>query len=188
MTTLRFHRRQLAAFAWSGFSLIELLIAMSVASVLLAFGVPGYQGMVGGYQLSNHAQFLAGTLNQARSEAIKRSQRVNVCKTYDAKQCAAEGSWASGWILFVDTNRNGQIDPGEQILHIEGPVANRITLSGNHPVEDYVSYTSMGNARMLNGALQMGTFVACKAGQSAIKIVLANSGRARVEKTALACV
>jgi len=188
MTKLRIHGSQLAALARGGFSLIELLIAMTVASVLLALGVPGYQGMVGAYQLSNHAQFLAGTLNHARSEAIKRSQRVNVCKTYDGKQCAAEGSWATGWILFVDANRNGQIDPGERILHIEAAVANGITLSGNHPVEDYVSYTSMGHARMLNGALQMGTFVACKTGQSAIKIVLANSGRARVEKTALACV
>jgi len=40
---------------------------------------------------------------------------------------------------------------------------------------------------MLNGALQMGTFVVCKPGQKAINVVLANSGRARIDRTAQTC-
>jgi type IV fimbrial biogenesis protein FimT len=58
---------------------------------------------------------------------------------------------------------------------------------GNHPVADYVSYTSLGHARMLSGALQMGTLVVCKPGQSALQVVLANSGRARVQPTSQRC-
>jgi hypothetical protein len=50
-----------------------------------------------------------------------------------------------------------------------------------------VSYTSFGFARTLNGALQMGTFVVCKPGQNAIKVVLANSGRARIDRTTQPC-
>jgi hypothetical protein len=50
-----------------------------------------------------------------------------------------------------------------------------------------VSYTSLGHARMLSGALQMGTFVVCKPGQDALQVVLANSGRARVQPTAQRC-
>jgi hypothetical protein len=33
----------------------------------------------------------------------------------------------------------------------------------------------------------MGTFVVCKSGQNALKVVLANSGRARIEKTKERC-
>jgi len=50
-----------------------------------------------------------------------------------------------------------------------------------------VSYTPLGRARMLNGALQMGTFTLCRSGQNALEIVLANSGRVRVVKTGDRC-
>ena len=40
---------------------------------------------------------------------------------------------------------------------------------------------------MLNGALQMGTLTVCRSGQKALHVVLANSGRVRVEKTGDRC-
>ena len=58
---------------------------------------------------------------------------------------------------------------------------------GNRPVADYVSYTGLGHARRVDGALQMGTFVVCRTGHKARKVILANSGRARIEATSDAC-
>ena len=72
-------------------------------------------------------------------------------------------------------------------FRVEGPATPGITIRGNRPVDDYVSYTSLGTARLLNGGLQMGTFTVCKSGRRAIDVVLANSGRARVQKTAMVC-
>jgi len=40
---------------------------------------------------------------------------------------------------------------------------------------------------MLNGALQMGTFVVCRRGQRALHVVLASTGRVRIEKTSDRC-
>ena len=40
---------------------------------------------------------------------------------------------------------------------------------------------------MLNGALQMGTLTVCRSGRKALDVVLANSGRARIQKTAIVC-
>ena len=79
------------------------------------------------------------------------------------------------------------IDSDEQVLRREGAAPDGITVQANHPVADYVSYTSLGHARLLSGALQMGTFVVCKPGQDALKVVLANSGRARIDKTRDRC-
>jgi len=171
-----------------GFSLIEVLIGVAIVGLLLLAAGPSYRHWIAAQELANHAHFLAGTLNQARSEAIKSGYRVNLCKTRDRQQCADDGSgWELGWILFIDENQDGEISDGETVLRTEGPPGNGITVRGNRPVADYVSYTSLGHARMLSGALQMGTFVVCKPGQDALQVVLANSGRARVQPTGQRC-
>ena len=171
-----------------GFSLIELLIAVAIVGLLVLAAGPSYRHWIAAQELANHAHFLAGTLNLARSEAIKTGYRVNLCKSPDRQQCAADGSgWELGWILYVDENQDGDISAGEAVIRTEGPPGNGITVRGNRPVSDYVSYTSLGHARMLSGALQMGTFVVCKPGQDALQVVLANSGRARVQPTGQRC-
>jgi len=171
-----------------GFSLIELLIAVAVVGLLVLAAGPSYRHWIAAQQLANHAHFLAGMLNQARSEAIKSGYRVNLCKSRDGRQCADDGSgWEQGWILYVDENQDGEISDGEPVIRSDGPPGDDITVRGNRPVADYVSYTSLGHARMLSGALQMGTFVVCKPGQDALQVVLANSGRARVQPTAQRC-
>lgn len=171
-----------------GFTLVELLIAVAIMGLLVLAAGPSYRSFIAAQQLANHAHFLAGTMNQARSEAIKSGNRVNLCKTRDRRQCADDASgWELGWILFIDEDQDGQVGPDETVIHAEGPPGNGITVRGNRPVADYVSYTSLGHARMLSGALQMGTLVVCKPGQDALQVVLANSGRARVQSTGQRC-
>ncbi len=171
----------------SGFTLIELLIGVCLLCLIFALAGPTYGRWLASRQLANHAEFLTETLNLARSEAVKRGVRVNLCKTIDRQQCSDTGGWESGWIMFVDANRSGAIDAVEDIIHVEGPPGNDITVRANQPLADYVSYTSFGYARQLSGALQMGTFVVCKPGQNAIHVILANSGRARIARTANGC-
>ncbi len=170
-----------------GFSLFELVMALAILGVLLATAPAAYHDWIASQQLANHARFLAETLEIARSESIKHGYRVNVCKSADRRQCATRGGWESGWIMYVDENHDGDIDGDEQVLRREGAAPDGITVQANHPVADYVSYTSLGHARLLNGALQMGTFVVCKPGQDALKVVLANSGRVRIDKTRDRC-
>jgi type IV fimbrial biogenesis protein FimT len=170
-----------------GFTLIELLIGICLLCLVYALAGPAYARWLAGRQLANHAEFLAENLNLARSEAVKRGARVNLCKTIDRRQCADTGGWESGWIMFVDANRSGSVDDPEDVIHVEGPPGNDITVRANQPLADYVSYTSFGFARQLSGALQMGTFVVCKPGQNAIHVVLANSGRARIAGTTIPC-
>jgi type IV fimbrial biogenesis protein FimT len=145
--------------------------------------VPAFHEWLGAYQLANYAQHLAETMTRARTEAVRRGHRVNLCKSLDLGSCADQGNWDAGFLVFVDINRNGKIDDGEPVLETEGTAPHGISVSPNRPVEDYVSYTNLGQARMLNGALQMGTLVVCRRGQRALHVVLANTGRVRIEKT-----
>jgi len=171
----------------SGLTLIELLIGVCLLCLIYALAGPTYGAWLASRQLANHAELLAESLNLARSEAVKRGGRVNLCKTTDRRQCTAAGGWESGWIMYADPDRDGNVDAVEDVIHVEGPPGNGITVRANQPLADYVSYTSFGFARQLNGALQMGTFVVCKPGQNAIHVVLANSGRARIARTSVRC-
>jgi type IV fimbrial biogenesis protein FimT len=170
-----------------GFSIVELMLALAILGLLLAFAAPSYSRWIAGRRLANHAEFLVEMLNAARSEAVKRGMRVNLCKSRDQRQCDDGATWESGWIMFADENRDGRVESAESIIRVEGPPGSGITIAANLPVADYVSYTSFGFARALNGALQMGTFVVCMPGQTAINVVLANSGRARIDRTARPC-
>jgi type IV fimbrial biogenesis protein FimT len=170
-----------------GFTLIELMAGLAVAAVLLSVGLPAYRHWLGQYQLNNQAEFMAGAASQARSEAIRRNLRVTLCKTRDAKSCDEDGRWEQGWIMFVDQNQNGDRDEGEPILRVGGPAQAAISVHGNAPVASYLSFTSLGHARMLNGALQMGTLRLCSPSYEAVNVVLAAGGRARIERTKESC-
>ena len=171
----------------AGWTLIELMIVVAIASLMLTATVPQYREWIATYQLANEAQQLASSMSLARAEAIKRGDRVNLCRSADRRRCSDTAGWENGWLVFVDGNRNGQRDDDEPLLRVEAAAPSGIRVSANRPVEDYVSYTSLGNARLLNGGLQMGTFTLCRPGLRALRVVLANSGRARVEASRDVC-
>ena len=173
--------------AFRAFTLVEMLVAIAIVTILLAAGAPAFHGWLAQYELANHTKHLAETMTRARTDAIRTSDRVSLCKSADHRQCADLGSWDGGFIVFVDENHNGRIDEGERIIGIDGPAPRGITITANRPLDDYVSYTSLGYARMLNGALQMGTLILCRPGQRAMHVVLANSGRVRTERTTTIC-
>jgi type IV fimbrial biogenesis protein FimT len=173
--------------ALRAFTLIETLVGLAIVALLLAAGAPTFHEWLGAYELANQAKHLAETMTRARTEAIRTNYRVSVCKSPDQHQCADAGSWEQGFVVFVDENANGRVDAGERILEIDGRPARGITITANRPLDDYVSYTSLGSARMLNGALQMGTFTLCRHGQREMHVVLANSGRVRTERTNTTC-
>jgi type IV fimbrial biogenesis protein FimT len=174
------------ARAW-GFTLVEVIVALAIASMLIAMGVPAFHDWLESYRLANHTQHVAQTMTRARTEAVRRGDRVNICASVDRAVCVEGASWAGGFGVFVDTNRNGQVDPGELVLGSDGPAPSGTVVSANRPLEQYVSYTDSGHARMLSGALQMGTFTLCRRGQRAMRVVLAHSGRVRMERTADRC-
>ena len=165
------------------FTLVEMAVALAIAALLAVAAMPAFHDWIDAYHLANHARHLAETMTRARTEAVRRGHRVNLCKALDRGQCADNGSWDAGFVVFVDSNHNGRIDGGEAVLEVNAGAPHGITVTANRPVEDYVSYTNLGQARMLSGALQMGTFVVCRHGQNALHVVLANTGRVRIEKT-----
>ena len=170
-----------------GATLIELAILLAIGSLLMALAVPNYRDWIADARLATQAEALAATLSRARSAAIRSGQRVTVCKSADRQTCTPAGSWDQGWLVFADDDRDGARDGDEATLHVEAPAPFPVTIAANHPLADYVSYTSIGHPRLINGGLQMGTFVACSPGRRAIKVILAASGRVRLDRAGETC-
>jgi type IV fimbrial biogenesis protein FimT len=170
-----------------GLSLPELAIAVAIASLLLGLGAPAYHDWISARRLANQAQRLAAALTLARTEAIRRNARVNVCKSADGSRCADHGRWDVGFLTHVDLDGDGNVDPGEAPLRHEPGAEDGITITANAPLDDYVSFTAYGYARRLNGALQMGTFTVCKPGRDGMLVVLSHGGRVRVEDSRTPC-
>ncbi|MFO7553030.1 MAG: prepilin-type N-terminal cleavage/methylation domain-containing protein, partial [Haliea sp.] len=61
-----------------GFSLLELMIVIVVASVLLAIAMPAWQGFGDRGKVKSAAQALAGDLAYARSESLARGTGASV--------------------------------------------------------------------------------------------------------------
>jgi type IV fimbrial biogenesis protein FimT len=114
----------------SGFTLLELIIVMTIAGVLLAIAVPSYRYVSTSNRMSGEVNSLLGDMQYARAEAIKEGQTVSVCVSNDGASCDGGVSppWSEGWIVFSDVNGNGAVDTGgtnpDVVLKIRTSLAN----------------------------------------------------------------
>ena len=161
-----------------GFTLPEALTVTAVIAVLLGLGIPGWQAFARSQDGKSALNTLAGHLILARSESIKRSRPVLIDNV--------DGSWNSGWTLYVDANDNALLDVGDPVLTRIEPQPEGLVISGNTPVRRYVRYIPSGQTQLLGGGFQAGTLTICHASglQPVRKLVISASGRARVSREA----
>lgn len=96
--------------AQRGFTLIELMLTISVLAVLLGLAVPSFLDTVRNNRTISQNNEFIGALNYARSEALKRSDAVSICASDDQETCSGDTDWTTGWIVFADLDGNGDMD------------------------------------------------------------------------------
>lgn len=164
-----------------GYTLVELLIVLAVAAILLTIAIPSYSFLVNGSRLTVVTNNLITALHLARSEAIKRSMRVTMCKTSSATSaipaCDASASWQQGWLLFVDGGTAGVIESGDTLLWVQDSVSADVTITTSN-FSSYVSYLASGKSQGPNG-LANGAIRVC-VDSSRRDIIINNTGRIRL--------
>lgn len=161
----------------SGFSLIELLVTISILGVLLTIAAPSFVEFLQNSKMSNQATDLVTALQYAKSEAVKRNTLVSVCAKGGSTTVCNGGAeaWTNGWQVMVDANNDcvEDTDDGDVILRnwdaVEGT---SICFSGGNKAR-------FKNTGMLSGTA--GTFRICDSREeSAVRgIVLSPQGRTR---------
>jgi type IV fimbrial biogenesis protein FimT len=109
----------------SGFTLMELMIVLSVAAVVLAIGTPNFTEFSRNNRLTAAANDLLGAVQIARTEAIKRQRIVSLCSSANPENAAPSCSNASfrGWIIFEDADANCQRDGDNITLRSADPLS-----------------------------------------------------------------
>lgn len=104
----------------AGFTLLELMVAITVLGILLAIGAPSFTRMIRDNRVAAQTNDLITALTVARSEATKRGTSVSVCAAGNNPPtvCGAanNASWQLGWIIFADRVTPGVIDVDTDII------------------------------------------------------------------------
>jgi len=83
-----------------GFSLMELMVTISVLAIILAVAVPSFSGVIGNSKLRGQVSELQAALNYARTEAIRQNRNVVFCHSNNGINCTipVNNSW-EGWLV-----------------------------------------------------------------------------------------
>ena len=157
----------------AGYSLYELIITLSIAAVVLGIGVPGFSDLLARHRQIVEINALHHALYAARKQSLASRRVVSLCPSADGEQCRPGRDWSSGWIVFINSDRDSppRVDDGEEILSRHS-VDRGIKLTANR-----TGFTSRGTwLRTTNG-----TFVACdRAGRVPPRaLVVSFTGRPR---------
>ncbi|MGH8560164.1 MAG: GspH/FimT family pseudopilin [Methylococcales bacterium] len=161
-----------------GFTLIELIVTLSVVALLLTIGIPGFRELISDNRMTTQYNDFVSALNSTRSEAIKRGMGVTICKRNAAGGfCNNPGNWEDGWIIFTDPDRDGVVDTNanETILGIHEALTGDNTLRAS-PTRHRITYNGQGFARGFAD-----TFKLCdsRGAANAKGLVISNNGRTR---------
>ncbi|HVS22888.1 MAG TPA: GspH/FimT family pseudopilin [Gammaproteobacteria bacterium] len=168
-----------------GFTLLELLVALTIGALLLTIGVPSFQNTIADRRLSASVNDLLTSFRVARSEAIKSAHYVTVCKSANGTTCGNGAvNWESGWIVFVnaDVATPGTVDAGDNIIRVHSALPTGLTLRpGVGVVDGFVSFRPTGSAGT-SAANLSGTLAVCgPSGRAAPRaLIVTASGGASV--------
>ncbi|CAM8662028.1 FimT Tfp pilus assembly protein FimT [Comamonadaceae bacterium] len=171
----------------SGFTLIELMVTLTIAATLAAVAVPTVQSFLRNNELSAASSALLTAINTARMEAMKTGQSTMLVPVDNG------ASWSEGWIVFVDKNRNQTYSSGtDTVIAQYGAVASYFSVAGNGTATGtvpYILFDASGYAKTKANAfggltlnIQRNDVSGAEQLQQTRRIIIANTGRARVCK------
>lgn len=146
----------------AGFTLTELLVAMTVFAILLGVAAPSMSSLVESNALKSQLSDTVGDLKFARAEALSRSQQIVICPTQDQQNCSNQNNWNQGWLVFSDYDRDGSFVSGsgtcaideDCLLRVADPVQARFSVQADSEI---LRISNLGE--WLSGA---STFLICQ--------------------------
>lgn len=123
-----------------GFTLIELIITISIAAILVGIAIPSFGSIIKSTRLTTYANELVTSLNLARSEAVKRGVQISVRRKGSTNQ-----NWDSGWDIFTDLDGDGTLDAADTLLKTYPALTNGFTLrTGTVGYQTFAAYLPSG--------------------------------------------
>ena len=161
----------------AGFSLVEAMVTVVVASVGLAIGIPSYQSMVKAQRVRAATSLLTSHIASARVTAIAYRAPTVVCPSNGHGACRDDGDWSTGWLMFYDRDGNRQPDEPNDVLRDEqAPRYPGLRLVSS-PGRTELRYLASGHASGSNLSVRF-----CQDGELVASVIVNNAGRARTAR------
>jgi type IV fimbrial biogenesis protein FimT len=146
--------------------------------------MPNAGGYIDNNRMSAAASDMTAALQTGRSEAVGRNSAITLCTSNSTQTgCAGQAEWEKGWLLFVDTNADGALDAGEEVLQYHGAMVGQVTLRGTAGVDGSITFFPSGRTSITSTQ----TIILCDHrgfGDDAKGLVVSILGRASVMKAA----
>lgn len=103
-----------------GFTLIELMVSITVTSILTAIAIPNYSDFIVQMRVDNEISQLYRMLLLTRNAAINSGQKAIICPLDQNLKCTSQ--WQNELSVFIDVNDNKKFDNNETIISIRDPI------------------------------------------------------------------
>lgn len=164
-----------------GYSLLELLITLSVFAILLTIGFEGFSSLAASTHRRNAVQALLSTVERARHLALTIDQRTLVCRIDTDDRCTED--WQGGELAIIpDRNNNRRQDVGEVPMYRQPWPSKKIHIVWSNWLGDpTITYQADGSVAS-NGTLYLSDAPATEDPKATAftKLVISKGGRARV--------
>ena len=134
----------------SGMTLLELIVAMALLSLLLAVAAPSLSGIIEQRRGDEAIRLLREAIELTRAAAISSGGLATLCRSGDGASCG--GRWEEGMIVFIDGDGNRVPDTAGALVRVfrfPSPTGDiRWRSFGNR---QFLQMTPMGSTRNQNG-------------------------------------
>ena len=100
------------------FTIVELIICIALIAIVASIALPYFHEYRSKQEAKNIPIKLSQINRYARSQAAVFHQNIVICPSQDSLSCQAN-QWNKNMLVFIDKNKNRQVDTGEQILQID---------------------------------------------------------------------
>ncbi len=169
-------RNSMERASFKGLTLIELLITLSIASILTGTAITSFSSVVASSAVTTSINTFVAHLQLARSESIKRGYRIVMCPSKNEIHCTGGTRWDTGFILFTDINGNRIRDNSEQLLKVGQSSHNSIEIHST-PGRKKLTFRPTGMSPGSNATIR---FCPSHGGVQPKAVIINNGGRPRV--------
>lgn len=164
-----------------GFTLLELMIAVVILSILATLAVPSFRTMIANNKASSHANALIQILTAARSEAIRNNRAVSLCAANAAgTACDSSRRWDEGVLSFTDADADGIVDSGDVVLRADIPFTRGSEITGVVGITYLPSGLGTLTGSVTGGTFTIKPLTGTSSTQFNKQVVLSAVGRPRI--------
>ncbi len=102
----------------NGFTQLELIVCVAIICIISSYALPAFQRHQAMQEMQLTAKKIQTFSRQAKNFASIQNSNIVICPSENFTQCQPS-KWSTGFVIFVDNNKNRQIDSTENILHQE---------------------------------------------------------------------